>query len=212
MEALALGLVPWLVGFSLVCFVLSRIVRRQRRPRPTRPEVPADTPVPEQSPGQAAPTPLPAPRSELPYARQRALLTDAERDCFAALCAAAPAGWHVFPQVRLAPRAGAAGHAQLAAALQPHRREVRQLRALRARRAHPRLVVELDDASHSRPDRQRRDAFVDAALAAAGLPILHVRWQRRYEVARLAADIQAAAGLAPAPILGGFALPLQNHN
>lgn len=77
---------------------------------------------------------------------------------------------------------------------------------------HPRLVVELDDASHSRPDRQRRDAFVDAALAAAGLPILHVRWQRRYEVARLAADIQAAAGLAPAPILGGFALPLQNHN
>ncbi len=37
----------------------------------------------------------------------------------------------------------------------------------------PRLVVELDDANHDRPDRRDRDAFVDAVLSAAGLPIAH---------------------------------------
>lgn len=38
----------------------------------------------------------------------------------------------------------------------------------------PLLVIELDDSSHARLGRRERDAFVDAALAAAGLPILHV--------------------------------------
>lgn len=36
-------------------------------------------------------------------------------------------------------------------------------------------VVELDDPSHDRPDRIRRDSFVDAAYKAAGIPIVHVR-------------------------------------
>ena len=41
-------------------------------------------------------------------------------------------------------------------------------------------VIELDDRSHDRPDRQRRDEFVDRALGAAGIPILHVKVQRSY--------------------------------
>ena len=44
----------------------------------------------------------------------------------------------------------------------------------------PRLVVELDDASHQKKDRQERDDFVDKALGAAGLPILHVKAARSY--------------------------------
>jgi hypothetical protein len=38
----------------------------------------------------------------LPYIRQPELLTRAERDFFAVLQSAAPSGWHIFPQVRLA--------------------------------------------------------------------------------------------------------------
>ena len=37
------------------------------------------------------------------------------------------------------------------------------------------LVVELDDRTHDRPDRQRRDVFVNAVLAQAGIPIRRFR-------------------------------------
>ena len=53
----------------------------------------------------------------------------------------------------------------------------------------PRLVIEFDDASHQRADRQKRDAFVDAVLPQVGLPILHIPWQRSYNVSQLAEAI-----------------------
>lgn len=56
----------------------------------------------------------------------------------------------------------------------------------------PQLVIELDDASHNRPDRQDRDRFVDRAFAAAGLPILHIKAQRAYSVADVAGQIAAS--------------------
>lgn len=43
------------------------------------------------------------------------------------------------------------------------------------------FVVELDDKSHDRPDRQARDAFLNAALAAAGVPIIRVIAARSYD-------------------------------
>lgn len=61
----------------------------------------------------------------------------------------------------------------------------------------PLLVVELDDKTHNRPDRRKRDGFVDAACAAAGLPILHVRARApgvAYDTAVLAAEIEGAMG------------------
>lgn len=53
----------------------------------------------------------------------------------------------------------------------------------------PVLVIELDDSSHDREDRRKRDAFVDDALAAAGLPILHVLARRTYSPVELKAGI-----------------------
>lgn len=50
-------------------------------------------------------------------------------------------------------------------------------------------VIELDDRSHQRPDRRRRDAFVDAVMQAAGIPILHVAVSARYNIGNLKADI-----------------------
>ena len=44
----------------------------------------------------------------------------------------------------------------------------------------PRLVIELDDKSHQRTDRQERDTFVNNATAAAGLHMMHVAVRASY--------------------------------
>jgi very-short-patch-repair endonuclease len=56
----------------------------------------------------------------------------------------------------------------------------------------PRLVVELDDRSHQKKDRQERDQLVDGALRAAGLPVLHVRAMKGYVPQELFEQIQRA--------------------
>lgn len=53
----------------------------------------------------------------------------------------------------------------------------------------PQLVIELDDTSHDRPDRQERDAFLDEAFAAAGLAILHIKAARSYSIVDLRQQI-----------------------
>jgi very-short-patch-repair endonuclease len=61
----------------------------------------------------------------------------------------------------------------------------------------PRLVIELDDSTHQKPKAQERDGLVDAALKAAGLPILHVRAAKGYVPQELFAQIQQAVSNAP---------------
>jgi hypothetical protein len=46
-------------------------------------------------------------------------------------------------------------------------------------------VIELDDSSHERIDRQRRDRFVDAALSSAGVPLVRIPAQRAYTPAEI---------------------------
>jgi hypothetical protein len=58
----------------------------------------------------------------------------------------------------------------------------------------PALAVELDDASHCRQDRQRRDEFVDAVCAVAELPVLHARAQHSYVVADVRAELVRLLG------------------
>jgi very-short-patch-repair endonuclease len=52
-------------------------------------------------------------------------------------------------------------------------------------------VIELDDKSHRGEARQRRDQFLDGALAAAGIPVLHVAAQRSYSVADIRTRLQS---------------------
>ena len=56
-------------------------------------------------------------------------------------------------------------------------------------------AIELDDRSHRRADRRARDEFVDAALAAAGIPILHVPVQRQYAPDKLREELVRVFGL-----------------
>lgn len=51
------------------------------------------------------------------------------------------------------------------------------------------LAIELDDRSHQKRKARKRDAFVDAALDSAGIPILHVRASARYDTSALKREI-----------------------
>jgi hypothetical protein len=44
----------------------------------------------------------------------------------------------------------------------------------------PILGIELDDSSHSQPDRKARDIFVDEVFKVAQLPLLHIQAKRAY--------------------------------
>lgn len=56
----------------------------------------------------------------------------------------------------------------------------------------PLLAIELDDASHSRQDRQQRDQFLDQIMLTVGVPILHVPAARSYDASALRDQIQRA--------------------
>lgn len=65
----------------------------------------------------------------------------------------------------------------------------------------PLVCIELDDRSHDRPERQTRDAFVDAVFGTVGLPLIRQPAQRGYELPdlrrRLAEAVPAFAGGLP---------------
>jgi hypothetical protein len=129
----------------------------------------------------------------LPYRRKDYLLTKAERSFFGVLRQAVGVEYLIFAKVRLAdlvwiPRGTPSA--------QSHANRVNPKHidfvlcdhdAIR-----PLLAIELDDSSHARSDRRSRDAFVDAALAAAGLPLLRVPAQTGYNVAELQSRIRTA--------------------
>ena len=49
----------------------------------------------------------------------------------------------------------------------------------------PLIGIELDDCSHQRADRQKRDADVDRIFGAARLPLLHVPAKSSYDASAL---------------------------
>ena len=56
-------------------------------------------------------------------------------------------------------------------------------------------VVELDDRSHFRADRIKRDRFVDAALAGAGIPILHHPVKLQYDPTDIRQKLSQVLGI-----------------
>ena len=127
----------------------------------------------------------------LPYTKRGSLLTQAEMRFFRVLVHAVPGGSTVCVKVRLmdvlsvddgawkefgAPASGM--HCDFVLA--------------DAGTLEPVLVVELDDRSHSGDAAKKRDAFKDAALKAAGVPILRVRAARGYDAGELRAGIRGA--------------------
>jgi hypothetical protein len=127
----------------------------------------------------------------LPYRKKDYLLTAAERSFYEVLCSVLDGQLLVFAKVRLADLV-----------YMPKGTPNRQTHFNRIQSKHvdfvlctrdklsPVLVIELDDASHEEESRRDRDTFVDAALTADGLPILHIPAQKSYVPADLAAAAQ----------------------
>ena len=54
------------------------------------------------------------------------------------------------------------------------------------------LAIELDDSSHQKSDRQKRDQFVNESFRAAQVPLLRVPTSSRYDVNELRHEIEKA--------------------
>jgi very-short-patch-repair endonuclease len=126
------------------------------------------------------------------YEAAPTLLSEAERSFFGVLQMVSGANYYVFAKVRLAdvvrPVRALAGRQRQAAFNGICAKHVdfvlcepKTMRLL--------AVIELDDRSHSYNDRKRRDAFVDSALASAGIPVLRVTARQAYSVSEIREQI-----------------------
>ena len=118
-----------------------------------------------------------------PYEKADALFTSAERAFLQALEQGVGTQWRITGKVRLGDILSV--HKGLSNSQRTSARNRINQKHVDFVLCDPRTlqivgVIELDDRSHDRPDRQRRDEFVDHALGAAGIPILHVKVQKSY--------------------------------
>lgn len=132
----------------------------------------------------------------LPYERRGGLLSPPQIALLRALQAAAREDWLVFSMVRLAdvlkvrPRTHKfqTWHSRL---------QGKHLDFLLCdvETMDVKLAIELDDGAPKSAERQRRDRFISVALAAAGMPLLRIAAQEKYETAALRKDIEYALGI-----------------
>ncbi len=128
-----------------------------------------------------------APTEKLPYRLRDDFLSAAERSVFGVLCQVVGTQGVVCPKVRVADllfvadRRGNQGYVN-----RIDRKHV-DFVICAPDTLRPRVVVELDDASHERRERRERDEFVDAAFRAAGLPVVRITAKRQYAPAEIAA-------------------------
>ena len=132
-------------------------------------------------------------KQQLPYARKDYLFSRAERSFFGALQQVVGSELLIFAKVRLGDllyiKKGTENRQSFFNRIQSKHVDFVLCEPGEVR---PALVIELDDSSHDKASRQARDAFVDDALAAAGLPILRVRAKSGYNPDELAESIKHA--------------------
>jgi hypothetical protein len=128
-----------------------------------------------------------------PYERRGVLLSPGEINFLRALQSAVREDWHVFSMVRLADIIKVRPKTRKSHTWQS-RIQVKHLDFVLCdwETLEVKLAIELDDAAQPRTE---RDRFVYLALTAAGLPLLRVREQDRYETAALRKDIEDALGI-----------------
>ena len=119
-----------------------------------------------------------------PYASRKTLFSAAERSFLGVLEQCLDSQYQVHGKVRLADilKVKASTASERQSALNRISRKHVDFVVTRASDASIIGVIELDDKSHNEPERQNRDAFVDTALGAAALPIVHIKAKARYSL------------------------------
>ena len=136
-------------------------------------------------------------RQDLPYVAAKGLLSPAERAFFVVLRRAVGEDFQLFAKVRvgdiLQVRPGVEGKRRFTAFGKISSKHA-DFVACDPRTFAVVGVIELDDRSHEREDRRRRDEFFDAAMRVAGVPVLRVAVQRSYDATELGEAVQEAFG------------------
>jgi hypothetical protein len=129
--------------------------------------------------------------TNLPYLRRNALLRPGERAFLPALQQACADRSLIFTQVQLSkliyPRAGIPRWQSYQNKID---RKSVDFVLCHPTTLVPQLIIELDDKSHTREDRQQRDDFVNRALNAAGIPLLRIPAAPTYNPAALEQKIR----------------------
>jgi hypothetical protein len=148
------------------------------------------TPPSERPPLQTEPIPLPTPVSpsaEDRYGLRESLLTGAEKEFLNALTQVVGDRYHVELQVQLSRIVSPKDSTKTFT----NYRDFNRIKAksidfvLYDSNYKPYLCIELDDRTHLRWDRIKRDIFVDEVMKGVGLPIIHVRRASSYDLEEL---------------------------
>jgi hypothetical protein len=131
------------------------------------------------------------PFATLPYSKRNFFFSAAERSFYEVLKRLIPPDHTVFAKVRLADLVYVK---KGAGSWQSHFNRIGRKHidfVLCNRDLAPVVAIELDDASHGEEEREERDEFVDAVMAAAALPIVHIKAQRGYALDKVRAALHS---------------------
>ncbi len=119
---------------------------------------------------------------KMPYQKRTSLLTQSELAFYTALREAVDGQWTIQAMVRLADLIQVRPETPKFQSWQ-NRIHAKHIDFLLCDHGtmEAKLAVELDDATHKRPDRMTRDRFVNQALADAGLPLLRIDVKEGYD-------------------------------
>ncbi len=128
------------------------------------------------------------------YKSRERVLTPAERSFFGALEMLLSSQYRAFPKIRLADLiAPASGTDRSGFQSALNRIAAKHADFTICRESDLAIlgVVELDDRSHDRADRQARDRFLEQALQSAGIPLLRIKAARGYDTVQLSSQLTA---------------------
>lgn len=154
--------------------------------------------------------PVEAKKTGLPYRTEASLLTPAERSFFGVLQKAVGDRALIFAKVRV----GDLLYVPRGKGMRAHQNRINSKHVdfvlCTVDTVRPLAAVELDDASHDRPDRADRDDFLNEAFHAATLPLYRFAARRQYDLREVAEAIrpvfdQVQASIAPSSFGGGSA-------
>ena len=115
---------------------------------------------------------------------RKPLLSSWERSAFSTLAVQLRPGQHLCPQVRLADllKVDAPDQKGFWAGFNPIAQKSLDFVVVDLASGEAVLAIELDDKTHDRADRQKRDSFVKHALHEAGVPLVRFRPRQRLDI------------------------------
>jgi hypothetical protein len=133
---------------------------------------------------------------QLPYRTRDDFLSPAEASLFRLLSSHLQGRAMVFPKVRLADIFFVARPNENMSYMNRIAQRHLDFLICDATSLHPQAGIELDDASHARPERQESDRFLNEVFSSAGLPLIRIPAQRSYTAEEVTSYL---VGVSPTP-------------